>query len=334
MKNENLSQLKKIKEIEKINGFITKPEEIIWSSNKVYLNSNVITEGDIQLIRQKEGRIYIQKSNTSELIDSATLAKYSLPYVGDLIHKEILLYATYNESYTKMNVFAVNFVTQKELWSMEDGIGQIYFEKDNLFGHINSSITKYNQQDGTKLWDVNLHNYGSYSINGESKKIDLQEFIGIHNSLLYIKAGSNLILGINLVSGQIEFECKYYQDYLVLDNLRIDKIKNCIFSIGPRHYIEFDLANSIFELTDLTEQITKYQIETTRLGGWDRNQLYFWEGSTNNKFGEFSRQNKKINWCKTIDEIEGEFPAIKSVNYGKGKLYINDFRNKLHIYEL
>jgi len=326
--------LKKIKEIEKLNGFITDQEELIWSGDKVYLNSNIITEGDIQLIRQKGGSIYIQKSNSSELIDSSTLSKSSLPYVGDLIHREILLHGTYNESYTKRNVFAVNYVTQKELWRKEDGIGQIYFKNDNLFGHLNSIVTKYNQQDGTKIWDVNLNKYGSYSINGESKKMDLQEFIGIHNDLSYIKAGTNLILGINLISGRIEYECKYSEDYLVLDNLQIDKTKNCIFSIGPKHYIEFDLVNSSYELSDLTQQTAKHQIETTRLGGWNRNHLYFWEGSTNNKFGEFSREHKTITWSKTIEEVDGKFPAIKSVKYGKGKIYINDYKNKLHIYEL
>lgn len=326
--------MKKIREIEKLSGFNIDHEELIWSGDKVYLNSNLITEGDIQLIRQKEGNVYIQKSNSSELINSSTLAKSSLPYVGYLIHREILLHGTYNESYTKRNVFAVNYVTQNELWRKEDGIGQIYFENDNLFGYLTSIVTKYNQQDGTKLWEVNLHSYGSYSINGETKKMDLQKFIGIQNELLYIKAGTNLILGINVISGQIEFECKYNEDYLVLDNLRIDKTKNCIFSIGPRHYIEFDLANSSYELSDLTKQIAKHQIETTRLGGWDRNQLYFWEGGTNNKFGEFSRQDKLTNWSKTIEEVEGKFPAIKNVKYGKGKLYINDYKNKLHIYEL
>lgn len=326
--------MKKINEIEKINGFITEQEELIWSDDKLYLNSKLITEGDIQLIIQKEGSIYVQKSNSSELIESSTLAKRSLPYVGDLIHKEILLHGTYNESYTKRNVFAINYVTQKELWRKEDGIGQIYFENDNLFGHITSIVTKYNQQDGTKIWDVNLDRYGSYSINGESKKMDLQDFIGIHNDLFYIKAGTNLILGINVISGRIEFECKYIDDYLVLDNLRIDKTNNCIFSIGPNHYIEFDLINSSYELSDFTQQTAKHQIETTRLGGWSRNYLYFWEGSTNNKFGEFSRDHKTITWSKTIEEVEGKFPAIKSVQYGKGKLYINDYNSKLHIYEL
>lgn len=326
--------MRKIKEIEKLNGFIIDHEELIWSGDKVYLNSNVITEGDIQLIRQKEGSIYIQKSNSSELINSSTLEKSSLPYVGDLIHRKILLHGTYNKSYTKRKVFAVNYATQKELWRKDDGIGQIYFTNDNLFGHLTSIVTKYNQQDGTKLWDVNLDIYGSYSINGESKKMDLQEFIGIHNDLIYIKAGTNLILGINIISGQIEYECNYSEEYLVLDNLRIDKTKNCIFSIGPKHYIEFDLANSSFELSDLTEETAQHQIETTRLGGWNQNCLYFWEGSTNNKFGEFSREQKAITWSKTIEEGEGKFPAIKSVKYRKGKLYINDYTNKLHIYEI
>jgi len=326
--------LKKIKEIEKINGFITDQEELIWSDDKLYLNSKIITEGDIQMIRQKEGSIYVQKSNSSELFDSSTLSKSSLPYVGDLIHKEILLHGTYNESYTKRNVFAVNYVTQEELWRKEDGIGQIYFENDNLFGHLNSVITKYDQQNGIKIWEVDLHSYGSYSINGESKNMDLQGFIGINNNLLYIKAGTNLILGINTISGQIEYESKYNENYLVLDNLRIDKTKNCIFSIGSRHYIEFDLVNSSYELSDLTQEINKHQIETTRLGGWDQSQLYFWEGSTNNKFGEFSRDYKTITWSKTIEEVEGKFPAIKSVKFGKGKLYINDYKNKLHIYQL
>lgn len=326
--------MKKIKEIDNINGFIVDQEEIIWSGDKVAINGQTITEGDIQLIKFKEGNLYVQKSHTSELIDSSTLTKKELPNVGDLIHKNILLFGTYNESYTKRNVLAVHFRTQKELWTKEDGIGQIYFENDNLFGHLTSIITKYNQQDGTKLWEVDLRSYGSYSINGEPKKMDLQEFIGIHNDLFYIKAGTNLILGINVISGQIEYECKYIDDYLVLDSLRIDKTNNCIFSIAPNHYIEFDLINSSYELSDLTQQTAKHQIETTRFGGWDRNYLYFWEGSASNKFGEFSREYKTITWSKTIEEVEGKFPAIKSVQYGKGKLYINDYTNKLHRYEL
>lgn len=326
--------MKKLKEIDNINGFIVDELEVIWVGDKLYLNSDIITEGDIQLIRQKEGNIYVQKPNSSELIESSSLSKYSLSNIGDLIQKEILLHGKYNETYTKRKIIAEHFKTQEILWEKDDGIGTIYWEGEHLFGNLNSTITKYHQQDGSKIWDLNLGILGKYSINGELKIMNIQKIIGVFNECLYVKAGTQILLGINIYTGNIEFESRYKEDFLVLDNLKIDELKNCIFSIGPRHYIEFNLDDATYKLFSHAEQTIDFGIETTRLGGWETNDIYFWEGSTNNKFGQFSRELKTINWTKSIDEVEGKFPAIKELKYGLGKLYINDHNNRLHVYRL
>lgn len=309
-------------------------DEVIWSGKKVFVNSNVISENDIKLIRLKGGKLYVQKSESSEIIDLNTFEKDTLPFVGKLISKDVLLYGKYNEDYTKRTVYAIECNSQEELWSRENSIGKIYWEDEKLFGSMFSTISRVDQQTGLNIWEYDLSKLGKYEINGELKDMDLHEYIGIYKNCLYIKAGISIILGLNINTGQIEFKSNYQEDFLVLNNLRLDELGNCIFSIGARHYIEFNLESSEYALFDLTTQTLEHQVETTRLAGWDNDKIYFWEGSLNNKFGEFSRKEINIKWSKSIDEVDGKFPAIKDIKYGKDKLYVNDHNNKLHIYKL
>ena len=112
--------------------------------------------------------------------------------------------------------------------------------------------------------------------------------------------------------------------------MKLDAVNGIIFSIGRKNYFELNLSTQIASLSDHFEQTKEFGVETTKLGGWEGDLIYFWEGSINNKFGVFSRSSRSIIYVQAVKEAEG---ILIDVKYGQNKLYIHDRNACLHIFD-
>ena len=325
-------ELIKIQEIEKVNDIELYSKEILWIEDKVYYDSEIIASGEIQILKRNRETLYIGKNNSSTIINLNNLEQYSIDRLGELISGQILLSGKWNKTYTKRFVTAINLINETELWSRESYFGNIYYEENKLFGSLYSNIYRIDQQTGEVVWQYSLKQHGKYTVNGETKEIDVQQTIGIFNNSIYFKIGNKKIIGLEITTGNLIYESQYKEGFLVLDNLRIDSERKLIFSIGPTNYIEFYLDKNNYKLFNLSIETVANDIQLTRLGNWKGDKIYFWEGGSVQKFGIFNRNNKSIELAMRIEKMNGRSRAILKVLYDEQKIYILDQLGKLHIY--
>ena len=277
----------------------------------------------VVILSNGKGVVLNKKTNTLE----------ALPFenVSSIQGKRVIFYygGTFDKTYGVYDLLRqkVNFETAKF-------IGNFYF---NDFGVDESQrvLICRNLNNGNIRWEFSLKPYGSYLVNGQERKMNVEKFIGVYNGTLYIKAGTILILGVDIVNGNEVF--KYKKDgkkHLFLGNLELDHERGVIFSVGPKHYFETNLHTNDVTLSDHSEDTIKHAVQSYKLGSWNDHLIYFWEGHTNNKFGVFDRRTKRIIFSGAIEEVAGKFSAIRDVKYNQHKLYVLDYYFTLHIFDI
>ncbi|MFS4491325.1 hypothetical protein [Maribacter sp. 2308TA10-17] len=319
--------------LDKVNYYDVAKDEVIWKENGVLLNKKLLFNGDIVLVNTNERFVVIQtQSSGTIIIDKATNNQYKVDKNGPIISNNMLLLGKWNEDFSVRILYAWDFIKDAKVWKKESYFGKPFLCEGNLFGSLKSKLFRIDPNTGESIWHLDLFKKNnSYTMNSESTPIDIQEYIGLHNGCLYFKAGNKLIIGVSVESGKEKFNYEYTDEDVVLDNLCLDVDKGVIFSIGSSKYFELNLSSNLAKVHSLKEDAQKYKIETTRLGSWEGNLIYFWEGGGNPKFGVFDRETKKIKFVQIL-EVNG-YPAIKEIKHGQEKVYVLDGGNRLHVFE-
>lgn len=220
------------------------------------------------------------------------------------------------------------------LFTTKEYLGRDIVDDVILSETIDKKIICRSVFTGKKLWEYPLKKYGTYIQNEKEYDMNLSEIYGIHNNLLYLKIGTKIILGIDIEKGDEVFRYDYAHNSGGLMNTKLDKKTNQIFSIGPKHYIEINLSTGNSRLFDISSSVKEHEVEPYRLGSWQNNEIYFYEGGFDNcKFGVFSRSKKTIVWSAEVTDKEGKNYPIKDVKHSDNKLYAHDKNNTLHIFE-
>lgn len=316
--------------IDKVNGYHVDEDELIWKNNEVLFNRELVFEGDVTLMTIENNLIVLQTEDSgATVIDRLTGNQYNINKSGPVISNDSLLLGKWNDDYSERLLYALDFRTNAIIWETVNSFGNTYLHGDDLFGSLRSKLFKIDSRTGDFSWENNLsEKYDSYSINGENTQIDVQGYIGVYNSCLYIKAGNRLILGIDVISGKEILSYEYNGEKILLDNLRLDNIKGVIFSIGSTEYFELNLSSGHCEITSIKVN----EVEATKLGSWENNKVYFWEGGANSNFGVFDRETKEIRVVQNLG-VSG-YPAIKDIKHSKqGTVYVLDGNNNLHLFE-
>lgn len=326
-------QMRFEEQLHKVNQVFNSKDELIWGEDYFMVNRNKLVQGPITSVSVEMGMAIIQKEDSSVIIhDIQNGHQYSLNTIGELIAQDTVLHGRWNDDYSERIVFALNFKTGHTLWEAAKPIGKAYSDGQYFFGANESILSRYDLTTGTVLWSVDLSSYGVYENNGEERHTGVTTFIGSASGVLYFKAGNRLILGVEIDTGNILYEVNYLEDQLVLDNLYIDPENQLIFSIGPLNYIELSLRSPAYELFDISTEVLEHGVQTTNLGSWMGKQVYFWEGSDNNKFGAFNRETKKIEFSHALPEVKGTLPAIRNVVSVGPKVYVHDNKFDLNIF--
>ncbi len=308
----------------------------IWMDGKVYLNDKLIYDKKPKAVYFYQGIFFIVENNWTDSIYIDSVSGLSKTHIGIdgmdcFIDKESILKNVWNDDFTVSIRQKFNLITGTVVW--ESRIGHAFILDEYFFGVLGTKLCRINPDTGQPIWLLDLpENYGSYSINCENFPIDVQVYIGIYNNCIYIRAGNKLILGIDINNGEEKFSYEYCGENVLLDNLRLDIKKGVIFSIGRTNYFELNLLTKVADILSIEETVKRNNVETTRLGAWKSNKVYFWEGGSNSKFGLFDRETKEIIFVHNLNV--SVYPAIKDIKHGHGKIYVLDGNNSLHIFEL
>ncbi len=179
----------------------------------------------------------------------------------------------------------------------------------------------------------------------EERQAEVAKFLGVYKNLLWtvLNRGSLLALDINTgeVKKHIHVGKTKEQTLKTLENPAfslysfIDEKVGKIINLFHDFYLEYDLEklDDFFEYSTYTESTKNFGLELDRIGGYDEEFIYAYEGGINNRFAIFSRTKKEIIWSGEIEEVKGKFPAIRDLQYGADKIYVLDHNNNLHIFE-
>lgn len=230
----------------------------------------------------------------------------------------------------KYGLYSIRY--QKLLFEIDEIIGH-FLVNGKIIGESNNHITCRDIKDGDIIWSVDAEKYGYNMVNGEERIMSLTKIIGVQDNILYVFLGNRLILGFDLNSGEQIYICEYKDNFLVLENLQLDAENKKIFSIGPNHYIEFNLLTSSYQIFDLTDTTKKNNVEMNRLGSWENNLVSFWQGYSSNRFGIFDREKKEIICSDEIKNIKNDLPSILEVKSQGDKLLVLDNANTLHLFK-
>lgn len=327
-------ELRKIEEKSDVNKFkIVNTGLLLWLNEGIYLEDEILLENESNAVYffQEVLLAVVNDWKDSVYIDLNRRNKTILKDVGGvdifLDHKSIL-FSKWNEDYTKSFKQKIDLDSGNIIWEVETYFGKPFFGGGCLFGSLESKLFRIDSDTGNFIWELNLsEKHNTYLINGQNTPIDIQDYIGVYNDCLYVKAGNKLILGINTSSGKETFCYEYNGENVLLDNLRLDSDKGVIFSIGSMEYFELNLSTHESEVVPVGVN----DIETTRLGSWEDSLIYFWEGGKSSNFGLFDRDTKEIKIAQNLN-VSG-YPAIKDIKHGHRKVYVLDGNNHLHFYE-
>jgi hypothetical protein len=245
-------------------------------------------------------------------------------------HANYLIYAEGGLFDRKFGVF--DFHKEEKIFETESFFSDFLFE--NLsYSSYDGLIYCRNIETGKVKWKLSLERYELHYISEEARDLNVSKYIGVYNEILYIKLGKELIIGLAINNGDEKFIYLYKKESLVLENLFLDTKNGSIFSLGPTAYIEIDLGNGREEFIDLTLQTEEHKVQTTNIGAWENNRIFFWEGGSNNRFGVFDRDLKKIISSWKLTESENLMPAIRGLSLSMNKVYILDHVNTLNVFE-
>lgn len=240
--------------------------------------------------------------------------------------------------------------TRNLIWKRK---ASLKFEGDLLIETIKNGFALTNLATGLPSWDFKIIEE-KYSWNQKSPyehqeptlvKAEITRVIGVYQNTVWTMLNSGRLLGLDEQTGNINFDLTYPINFSIffpdldtpswlVKNTHLDSDAGKLFGIYNHYYWELDLTNPLetYILYDVKESCQRHQILLNFLGDWNRNEIYFWEGSINNKVGVFSRKAKQVIWSTAIEEVVGKFPAIRKVDYQSNHLYVLDHFNSLHIF--
>lgn len=267
-------------------------------------------------------------------------------------------YHVYDDSlYTSINKKGAKLDRNENLlWTIEDQFFTFFHFRDFFF-YIKEHKYLYALDDsnGQILWEYTptpAYDWLKEKSNGETpqKKATISQVVGIYENILWLIVISDKIsvLGLDLQSGQERYrinkpvcyppgwsEEEKKQRRPFGNGTQIDVEKGVLFGGFNHYYGEVNLKDSTptYHLYDFQESYEQHQLRMYQFGAWEGDNIYFWEGASNNRFGIFSREKKSIVWSGQIEEAENTMPAIRKVDYSHGKLYVLDHHFTLHIFQ-
>lgn len=346
-----------IKKIICVDRIIDAERKIISYSDKIVMNNEIIFKDKIYFttLFKKSLMIAVKNGENSYLMDLNNLKCKFFAKIGVIdffIDVDKVLYGTWNDDYSQRNVKAFDLTLEQELWNMNYTFGLVCLECNSLYATIEKNISKIEKLTGNSLWqfsNLSDYNWMQKSIYEDEppyeKEAEAIKFLGVYKDLLWVVLNGGSLLALDINTGEVKryiYQGKPKEAVdKILDNATfsiysfIDEKDGKIINLFHDFYLEYDLEklNDFFEYSTFTESTKKFGLELDKIGGYDEDYIYSYEGSDNNRFAVFCRYKKEIIWSGEIEEVKGKFPAIRDLQYGANKLYVLDHDHTLHVFE-
>jgi len=249
-----------------------------------------------------------------------------------------------------------NHQQKNAIWERKLKLNLFEISHDEIFGIVMSeniekkSIVAISLESGNQLWQFNLlKNNDWLTREGDEMICEFHRIIGISENILWTVLNSGVLLGIDIKSGEKKYELcqpnlfpKNYQIAEGFENVNIfnrnsflDEKNNQIFGINGFYYWEIglDKPEEQFTMYDIQDSCVENGLELNNLASWSGEQIWFFHGGKNNRFGVLSRKNKLIEWSGEIKEVANQFPSIRKMECTDDRIFIQDYFNTLHIFQ-
>ncbi len=356
-----------ITQISEVDFFQTKEKSLLYAKKdgKFYFNTKEIvihkpiTGGSLL----SEDYIIVNTENEQIILDSLfTLIKqidnktlitdifYNVPSNKVIsFNTEFLKNGDINCHWGALNILADNIIDDFNITTPY--CNPLVIKKNRIYFHFhNKKIVCYEIRTGQTLWSFELDTkYNWFAVNtDEERENDILKFVSTYDNNIWMCLGSGKLLAISSETGKAKYyltsPTKFINKQFDFPDEEVgvfgygtqfDISQSIIFGSISTYYGEVDLKSPLDEyfMYDISTSCKQHKIQMDRMVGFEGDEIYFYEGGSNNRFGVFSRSKKEIIWSSEIPEAKDQFPAIKKMEYSNSKLYILDYFDTLHIFE-
>jgi hypothetical protein len=200
--------MKLLNKIQDVNGFNVQTSELIWQSQKLCCNGNIIYENNILEFYVNKNTIVIINSDGITYIDLKNNIQNKIKNVfgiNSFVNEKEIIYGYPNEDYSGSYVSKVNLKTKEFIWTKKS-----FFLKTFSWHGLNfvggKSIYKLNTDNGETFWQFDLSQLGTWKLNYETEEKrakEVRQFIGVYNSVLWVYLNSGEIIGIDIENGKL-----------------------------------------------------------------------------------------------------------------------------------
>ncbi|MCB9275923.1 MAG: hypothetical protein H6564_17895 [Lewinellaceae bacterium] len=252
----------------------------------------------------------------------------------------------------KKNTEAIFFEDGMDKYLDFEQNGYIFFDKYIIVKN-KSELIASELNSTCSIWQYTLpkeYSWAPSSTSQETRPATIAQIVGVYKDTLWLVVICDdiMLLGLDLQTGRERYHItepvKYPTTWSEEERKRkrpfgngtqIDAQSGILFG-GFNHYygeVELEAAEPAYHLYDIQESTELHGLRMNQFGAWEGDNIYFWEGANNNRFGIFSRKEKAVIWSGQIEEAQNTMPAIRQLDFSDGKLYVLDHHFTLHIFE-
>lgn len=329
---------------------------IIWYDNLILINNKELVSGNINYFKRFKNSFLVEINEVDivYIYDLNNFSRIQVDKIGEFLTEKIILIGNWNQDYTKRVTKAIDFKDNIELWKSEKTLLKPFgFNNDSFFSLNNNFICLNKVISSETFWQYDLSTKYNWQQRADyidqsplEKQAEVIKFLGVYKNELWLVLNSGALLALDIetgtesryikegkmIIGESDFED--FKGYFGYDTV-LDEESGLIFNLNRHFYLEYNINsfNTYFDSYSFKESSQEHKLNLNYVGGFDKEHIYSYEGSDNNRFAIFSREKKEIIWSSEIEEVKGKFPAIRDLQYGAGKIYVLDHDNTLHIFE-
>ena len=333
--------------IQRVNGFDVKTKELIWQSQILYCDGNIIYEDDIlEFYAYKNVVIVINSEGITYInLDNNTRKKIEIVFgVNSFINETEIIYGYPNENYSGSYVSKFNLETEEFVW-IKDAFFIKTFFKNNFHFVGGSSIYKLNTDNGNAPWQFDLSQFGTYPFRSEGERpYEVQKFIGVMDNVLWVEISDSNLLALNVDTGHLNrrMNCRSMVPEEIgvqggPNSYMLDEKNRRIVWLSNTALFYINLQNGEIEVikdfwnVDLPDRwyfggMTLYEDKIYFSGAKGKGNTFFktW-------IGVMDAETGTVLWHEKIDLPDSKSLGIPQVS--KDKLYVLATNGDLYIYE-
>lgn len=281
------------------------------------------------IIYHKENNTYVYTNKTQKTFNKLILFD-SITQDYEAIFTDNF---RFDNNYMLLDYYIQDIKTGNEEFLFSDYFTFTFIQKDSvlLYSENKREFIKFNRNDKSIMWQYSIAHFPNY-LDGfhNDTPIDVKQFIGVYNNILWVLLGGNRLIALTINSGELIHNIENIKKGT--GDAHLDTKNGVLKMLAGNNYSEFD-----FNTLKLTENTIdkNYFFRSSNFYVGD-NHLYFCgiknfsKVTVPNSFGVFDTKKCKIVWLKEQKDDWGLFYNPPQAN--NRYLAILDDRSNLLIF--